>query len=112
MAALAANLRTSMRDTARRTGLADFWRWWTTELAGVVPAALRNVVARQRLKPMVVFGRDEAILWELENAHAHRLAYAPGARIPLHGDANEIAQAGRAAIETLGKRARGRPPQV
>lgn len=112
MASVAANFRTSMRDTARRTGLADFWRWWTAQLAGVVPASLRNLVARQRLKPIVVFDRDEAILWELDDAGAHRLAYAPGARIPLHGDANEIAQAGRAAIETLRKRARGRAPEV
>ena len=105
MAAVTANLRTGIRDTAQRLGVIDFWRWWIDQLAPLIPAQLRNAVARQRLRPMIVFGRDEATLWELEAA-SDRIAYVPGARIPLHGEATQTELSGRAAMEALRKRAR------
>ncbi|HZP67684.1 MAG TPA: PilN domain-containing protein [Rudaea sp.] len=105
MEPLTANLRTSLRDSAQRLGLADFWRWWTAQLATFVPLKARNAMQRRRLRPMVVFGADEAVVWEL--AHdAAELAYTPTIRIALQGDPAQVAQAARAAMDALGKRAR------
>jgi len=102
-----------MRDTAQRLGLIEFWRWWTGELSAFVPSPLRNVMARQRLRPIVVFGRDEATIWELDTS-SDRLAYLPGTRVPLHGDATQTELSGRAAIDALRKRTRAgaQGPQV
>jgi hypothetical protein len=43
------------RGFARRYGLTGFWRWWTHELAALVPAGPRAAVARRRMRPVLAF---------------------------------------------------------
>ena len=45
--------------------LPAFWRWWVAELAPLVPAAPRAAVQRRRLRPVLAFGDDTAVLWDL-----------------------------------------------
>src|SRR5512140_1876678 len=97
---LTATLRSGMRDTAQRLGISDFWRWWTHELRALVPARLHNALQRWRLRPVIVFGPSEAVIWELAPS-GDSVAYAEAARIPLQGDSNQVAQSGRAAIDAL-----------
>lgn len=101
-----ANLRQGMRDTAHRFGLPALWRWWVAELARMVPAAPRTAVQRRRLRPILSFASDEAVLW-VPRANAGALDLVESARIPLTGDPAAVAQAGRAAIEALGQRVYG-----
>ena len=91
------DFRQRLRVALRRLGLTAFWRWWVDELAPLVPGRLRNLVGRMRMRPMLVWGDSEAVLWVPKVAD-NRLAYSEVARIPLTGDDDA---AGRAAIEAL-----------
>ena len=97
-----ADLRQPLRDLAQRLGLPAFWRWWSRELAPLVPAASRVAVKRKRLRPVLAFGPDAAVLWE-PRATNGTLAFAESARIPFAGDPAAVQQAGRAAIDGLPK---------
>ncbi|HXX86208.1 MAG TPA: PilN domain-containing protein [Casimicrobiaceae bacterium] len=102
------------RDAAHRVGLPRFWRWWTAELAPLVPAAPRSEIQRRRTRPIIEFGEGEAILWRPELAgSAIRLAEV--ARIRLSGDAAAVASDGRAAVAALlrdAQRPASGPPRV
>src|SRR5215471_3650262 len=106
-------LRARIRDAAYRAGLPRFLRWWTSELAPLVPAAPRSEIQRRRTRPILEFAEGQAILWRPELADdAIRLAEV--ARIPLSGDAAQVASAGRAAISELASAAKGMsgPPRI
>src|SRR6266545_3239495 len=94
------NLRQGLRESAHQLGLAAFWRWWTGQLAALVPAALRVAMQRRRLRPVIAFDSTSAALWEPGTADG-ALAYVESARIDLAGDPAAVAQAGRAAIERM-----------
>ena len=98
--------RQTLRDSAQKLGLPAFWRWWAGQLAPLVPAAPRTAVQRRRLRPVLAFGADAAVLREprVENGV---LAFVETARIPLAGDPAAVAQAGRAAIDGLARIAYG-----
>ena len=91
------DFRQRLRVASRRLGLTAFWRWWVDELAPLVPSRLRNMVGRIRMRPVLVWGESEAVLWVPQVADS-RLAYREVVRIPLTGDDDS---AGRAAIEAL-----------
>jgi general secretion pathway protein L len=94
------NLRAWLRDVAFRAGLPRFWRWWTTELAPLVPAAPRSAIQRRRTRPILDFGEGEVVVWRPDISEgAFRLAKV--ATIPLTGDAAATAAAGRAAVAAL-----------
>ena len=93
------DFRQRLRVASRRLGLTAFWRWWVDELAPLVPSRLRNMVGRIRMRPVLVWGESEAVLWVPQVADS-RLAYREVVRIPLTGDDDS---AGRAAIEALSK---------
>jgi general secretion pathway protein L len=101
MERLLGNLRAWLRETAYRAGLPRFWRWWTAELAPLMPAAPRSAIQRRRMRPILEFGDGEVVLWRPEISDgAFRLARA--ATIPLAGDSAATAAAGRAALAALG----------
>ena len=99
------NLWQHMRVAARRAGLSAFFRWWKGELGVLVPARLRNAMQRRRLRPVLAFETDVAVLWAPEVANSH-LGYKEAARIPLAAD-QAAATAGRAAIGALPPAASG-----
>src|SRR5215207_5615653 len=92
------------RDMARRRGLAGFWQWWRGQLAALVPAAPRAALVRRRMRPVVVFAGDRAILWRatVEDGQA---VMQPSREISLADDAD-----GSAAIATLAST--GRAPRI
>ena len=101
MERLLGNLRAWLRETSYRAGLPRFWRWWTAELAPLMPAAPRSAIQRRRMRPILEFGDGEVVLWRPEISDgAFRLARA--ATISLGGDSAATAAAGRAAIAGLG----------
>ena len=67
------------------------------ELVPLVPVRLRNAVQRRRLRPVLAFDTDAAVLWVPRVANSH-LGYMETARIPLSADQAAAANAGRAAI--------------
>ncbi len=89
-----------MRSFAHRLGLPAFWRWWMGELAPLVPAAPRAAVQRRRLRPVLAFATDAAVLW-MPKLHDGVLGFGASARVPLKGDSAAALQAGRAAIDAL-----------
>ncbi len=93
-------LRQRARVVSRRLGLAAFWGWWAGELAPLIPHQLRNTVARMRMRPVLAFDADAAVLFVPKVAN-RRLAYKETARIPLSADPEATAAAGRAAIDAL-----------
>ncbi len=99
-----ARLRQGMRDAAHRFGLPAFLRWWAGELAPLVPARTRGALQRRRVRPVLAFGVDSAVLW-VPRMHEGVIALVEAARIPLAGDAASVQQAGRAAMTAL-------PPNV
>ena len=103
-----ARFRHGLRDAAHRFGLAAFLRWWATELAPLVPARTRATVQRRRVRPVLAFGTDAAVLW-VPRMHEGALALVETARIPLTGDAAAVQQAGRAAITALNVNVYGGP---
>ncbi|MEP7206587.1 MAG: PilN domain-containing protein [Casimicrobiaceae bacterium] len=92
-----------MRESAQRLGIPEFWVWWKTELAGLVPSRLRNRLQRWRGFPVVVFGPDVAVVWELASDDS-TLHYVETGRIPLRGD--DAIQGGRAVMDALARRTR------
>ena len=90
----------TLADFARRTGLVGFWRWWSAELTPLVPTRAREAVQRRRLRPVLAFDGDEAVLYR-PAAQQHASGLVESARIPLTGDANAVAATGRAAIAQL-----------
>src|SRR5450631_1048718 len=100
MERLLSNARAWLRDTAYRAGLPRFWRWWTAELAPLMPAAPRSAIQRRRMRPILEFGDGEVVLWQPEIAGgAFQMLRA--ATISLAGDAAATAAAGRAALAAL-----------
>jgi len=91
---------------ARTSGLAGFFAWWMRELAAIVPAPARHALARRRLRPVIAFDADEATLWR-PTIEGGETRITPLARIPLAGDANAVADAGRAALASLERVAYG-----
>ena len=87
-------------ELARRTGLAGFWPWWTTQLNALVPRKPRAALERRRMRPVLVFDGDHATLW-LPGMEGERAVMSPATAIPLAGDAATIAGAGRAAMASL-----------
>jgi general secretion pathway protein L len=108
------DLRLRLRAASRRLGLTAFWQWWVGELAPLVPRPLRRAAAKWRMRPVLAFEPDVAVLLVPDVANGTP-AYKEAARIPLGADADATAAAGRAAIEALAL-ARGLgqsgPPQV
>ncbi len=94
------SLRRRLRDVAYRLGLPGFWRWWTGELAPLIPAAPRGALQRRRARPNIEIGDGEAIVWRPELV-AGTLKLNRVAVIPLTGDAAANAAAGRAAVASL-----------
>lgn len=93
-------------ELARRIGLPGFWRWWSAELAPLVPVPARVAVARHRLRPVLAFEGDTAVLWR-PSTQGQPLGLVEAARIPLTGDANATAAAGRSAFAALSPMAYG-----
>ena len=92
---------------AAQLGLPAFWRWWTGELAPLVPAAPRAALQRRRAAsdPRVRRRRRGPV----GAARGRRCAGAGrGGADSLGGDPAAIAQAGRALIETLAAAGGGR----
>jgi general secretion pathway protein L len=95
-----------LRGLAHRYGLPSFWRWWMGELMPLVPVAPRAAIKRRRLRPVLAFGTDAAVLWVPRIVNG-ALGYGESARIPLAGDPAAMLQAGRAAIDALPHRSYG-----
>lgn len=95
-----------LRSVARRAGFSAFWSWWIGQLAPLIPAWMHNVVQRRRLRPVLAFDADAAVLWVPAVANGH-LAYQEAARIALSADEAAVVIAGRAAIEGLSLAAKG-----
>ena len=89
-----------LKGLAERSGLRAFWRWWLAELAPLMPPRLRLALRRRRLHPIVAIDRDAVVLWAPRVANG-TLAFDDVARIPLQGDAAELAREGHAAIDAL-----------
>ena len=109
MANYTADLRQRLRDYAHQLGLPAFWRWWTGQLAPLVPAVPRAALKRRMLRPVLAFAQDAAVLWVPRTSNG-ALAYAAAAHIPLTGDQALVQQAGRAVIDALPKVAYGAGP--
>ena len=75
------NFRQALREIAAKLGLPAFWRWWMGELAPLVPAAPRAALQRRRLRPILAFGDDVAVLWEPRMVDG-ALMLAEAARVP------------------------------
>ena len=76
------DLRQWLHDAAQRSGLRAFWRWWVGELIPLLPAGPRTALRRRRLRPIVAFEADAAVLWAPGVANG-TLGFAEVARIPL-----------------------------
>ncbi len=100
------NFRQRLRSAAQRTGLRAFWQWWLGQLAPLVPGGLRTAVRRRRLRPIVAFEPDAAVVWAPRLADGS-LAFAEVARVPLSGDPADVAKEGHAAIDALPRVAYG-----
>src|SRR5512141_2387547 len=105
MEQLTANFRVGLRESAQRLGLAEFWRWWTGELRTLLPRGLRAALQRWRLRPVIVFGPDAAVVLA-PRPHEGSIAYVEVARVPARADAADVTQAGRAAIDALARTGR------
>ncbi len=100
------SLRHYARNASHRAKLPRFWHWWTTELAPLIPAETRGTLRGRFTRPVVEFGDGEAIFWRPQVIDGS-LRLSDIARVPLVGDAGEIAAAGRAAINALAATAYG-----
>src|SRR5450755_1366421 len=94
------SLRQSARNAAHRAGLPRFWRWWSDELAPLIPAAWRGAMRRRLTRPVVEFGDGEAIFWRPQVIDG-ALRLVEVARVALAGDSGEVAAAGRAAVNAV-----------
>ncbi len=70
------------------------------------PRGLRTAVRRRRLRPIVAFEPDAAVVWAPRLADG-ALAFAEVARVPLSGDPADVAREGHAAIDALPRVAYG-----
>ncbi len=106
MTSAATNWRQRVRDSANRAGLPRFWRWWTSELAPLLPGASRAAFQRRFARPVIQLAEDEAVFWrpEISNGVA-RLAVTES--VTLTGDAAAVLAAGRAAVARLAANASG-----
>jgi general secretion pathway protein L len=103
------SFRLRLRDVAYHLGLPRFWRWWTGELAPLVPAAPRGALQRRRARPIIEFGDGEAIVWRPELIEG-ALKLTRVAAIPLVGESAANAAAGRAAVSSLSQLLQGSAP--
>ena len=88
-----------LRDVAYRLGLPRFWRWWTGELAPLVPAASRGALQRRLARPVVEFGEGSAVVWRPELVDGTmRLTRVGDVALGVEAAADA---AGRAAIDAL-----------
>jgi general secretion pathway protein L len=106
MEATTGKFQLGLRDAAHRYGLAGFWRWWTGELALLIPSAPRTALRRWRMRPVLAFDGDVAMLLAPRAANGV-LHFDEVARVALNADPAAVQQAGRAALEVLGRRAGG-----
>ncbi|HEY8242749.1 MAG TPA: hypothetical protein VII68_04760 [Casimicrobiaceae bacterium] len=99
----------SLAGFARSSGLVGFWRWWSAELAPLVPSGARNAVARRRLRPVIAFDGNVATLWRpvmRDSAIAMEIA----STVALDGDAQAVAAAGTRALDAVMRGAPGGAP--
>ncbi|MEO5765401.1 MAG: pilus assembly protein PilM, partial [Casimicrobiaceae bacterium] len=94
----------SRRDLARRLGVAGFWRWWMRMLASLVPAGPRAALERRRMRPVVAFVGDRAVVWQAQGSDG-RVELVEVARVGTQGDTAAVAAEGRAALAKLSRRA-------
>src|SRR5829696_3746158 len=99
------------RDLARQLGIAGFWRWWGEQLAALVPAGPRAAWQRRRIRPVVAFDAHRATVWR-PVVRDGRLAMLETAAIPLDGNPDEVAAAGRTALAALPRSGAGAPVTV
>ncbi len=98
--------RQRLRDAANRTGLLRFWRWWTGELALLMPGTWRAALQRRFTRPVIEFADGEAIFWRPEfSDNVPQLTVVE--RVSLIGDAAAVLAAGRAAVARLAAKASG-----
>lgn len=89
-----------LAELARRSGIADFWPWWSGQLNALVPARPRAALARRRMRPVLVFDGHHATLWK-PGLDGERTVMMPASTIALDGDAAAVIGEGRAAMASL-----------
>jgi len=99
----------SLAGFARASGLVGFWRWWTAELAPLVPSGARNALARRRLRPVIAFDGNVATLWRPVMRDG-ALAMEIAGTVALDGDAQVVAAAGTRALDDIARGAPGGAP--
>lgn len=99
------------RDLARQLGVTGFWRWFGAQLASVVPAGPRAAWQRRRMRPVLAFVAHRATVWR-PVVRDGRLSMAETAAIPLDGNPDEVAAAGRNALAALPAASRGTPVTI
>jgi general secretion pathway protein L len=100
MTSAAINFRQRVRDSANRLGLPRFWRWWTGELAPLLPGASRAALQRRFARPVIELADGQAVFWRAEvNNGVARLAVTES--VALTGDPQGVLAAGRAAVARL-----------
>jgi len=99
----------SLAGFARASGLVGFWRWWTAELAPLVPSGARNAFARRRLRPVIAFDGNVATLWRPVMRDG-ALAMEIAGTVALDGDAQAVAAAGSRALDEVARGAPGGAP--
>jgi len=99
----------SLAGFARASGLVGFWRWWTAELAPLVPSGARNAFARRRLRPVIAFDGNVATLWRPVMRDG-ALAMEIAGTVALDGDAQAVAAAGARALDDIAQGAPGGAP--
>lgn len=92
--------RQRIRDAAHRAGLPRFWRWWTGELAPLLPGVSRTALQRRFTRPVIELAEGEAVFWrpEVGNGSARLV---PAETVALNGEAQAVLAAGRAAVARL-----------
>src|SRR5258706_2702976 len=100
MSTATTNWRQRVRDTANRAGLPRFWRWWTGELAPLLPGISRAALQRRFARPVIELSNGQALFWrpEISNGTA-RLSVTEAVALP--GDPAAVLAAGRAAVARL-----------
>ena len=66
-------------------------------LAPLVPAAPRAALERRRMRPVIAFDGDHAVIWQAAAARTARIELVELARIPLAGDAAAVGGRARGA---------------
>ena len=99
-------LRPRLAELARRSGLADFWPWWTAQLNALVPPRPRAALARRRMRPVLVFEGGNATFW-MPGQEGERTVMMVASIVALDGDAAAVSGAGRAAVASLANGAYG-----